>query len=235
MTEHSIDDHFFAAFADSWWHDDSVMKGLASFQKPRFEYFDRFIDTWKGKKVLDVGCGGGFTTEYLAARGASVSGVDPAPRLIDAARAHAEQQKLWIDYQVGSGERLPHPDAAFDIVTCVDVLEHVADPARTVREIARVLAPGGIFLYDTINRTFLARLTMIWMPEYVLKIVPKGAHTHADFIKPAEMRRYLRDAELTPLDKMRGLTILGQRKDGSLVMRRTWDTSATYLSAARKN
>ncbi len=234
MTEQSTDEYFFAAFADSWWNDDSKMRNLSSFQGPRFAYFDEFVDQWAGKRVLDVGCGGGFTTEYLAERGAVVSGVEPSSALVAAARAHAEATGKSIDYRIGRGEEIPFDDAAFDVVTCVDVLEHVESPARTVREIQRVLKPGGIFLYDTINRTALSRLMMIWIPEYVLKIVPKGAHLWDDFIKPNEMRRYLLDAGLQPLDKMRGLIILGQRRDGSLVMRRTRNTSSTYLGVARK-
>jgi 2-polyprenyl-6-hydroxyphenyl methylase/3-demethylubiquinone-9 3-methyltransferase len=234
MTEPSTDNHFFAAFADSWWNEDSTMKNLASFQGPRFAYFDKFVDSWDGKNVLDVGCAGGFTTEFLSERGAKVSGLDPSPNLIAAARAHAELTGKTIDYRVGYGEKLPYDDATFEVVTCVDVLEHVEDPAQTVREIARVLAPGGIFLYDTINRTPLSMFMMILMPEYLLKIVPKGAHSWRDFIKPSEMRGYLAAAGLVQLDKMRGLTILGQRRDGSLVMRRTWDTSSTYMNVAGK-
>ncbi|MBF6329914.1 bifunctional 2-polyprenyl-6-hydroxyphenol methylase/3-demethylubiquinol 3-O-methyltransferase UbiG [Nocardia transvalensis] len=235
MTDHTVnDDYFFGAFADSWWDRDSRMRGLASFQGPRFRYFDRFVGEWTGKRVLDVGCGGGFTTEFLCERGADVCGIDPSPRLIDAARRHAEQTGRRIDYTVGKAEELPYDDRCFDVVTCVDVLEHVEDPARTIGEIARVLMPGGLFLYDTINRTPLSRLVMIWIPEYLTRIVPRGAHRWQDFITPKEMRRYLADAGLVPVDKMRGLSILGQRRDGRLIFLRTPDVSATYMSVARR-
>ncbi|WP_036567586.1 bifunctional 2-polyprenyl-6-hydroxyphenol methylase/3-demethylubiquinol 3-O-methyltransferase UbiG [Nocardia sp. BMG51109] len=235
MADHIVnDDYFFGAFADSWWDSDSRMRGLASFQTPRFRYFDRFLGEWAGKQVLDVGCGGGFTTEFLCERGADVAGIDPSPRLIAAARRHAEQTGKRIAYTVGRAEELPYDAGRFDVVTCVDVLEHVRDPARTVGEIARVLKPGGLFLYDTINRTMRSRLVMIWIPEYLTRIVPRGAHSWQDFITPKEMRRYLADAGLVPADKMRGLSILGRRRDGRLIFLRTPDVSATYMSVARR-
>ncbi|MBL1076434.1 3-demethylubiquinone-9 3-O-methyltransferase [Nocardia sp. 2] len=233
MSESSIDNHFFGQFAESWWAEDSQMSGLASFQGPRFAFFDRQVREWAGKRVLDVGCGGGFTTEFLAARGALVSGVDPSERLIEAARRHAEQTGKSIDYRVGSAEALPYPDASFDIVTCVDVLEHVVDPARSISEIARVLAPGGVFCFDTINRTLRARVIMIWVPEHLMKTGTKGAHLWRDFIKPAELHAYLDAAGLRTLGKLRGLTIFGKRH-GKLLMRETGDLSCTYIGVARK-
>jgi 2-polyprenyl-6-hydroxyphenyl methylase/3-demethylubiquinone-9 3-methyltransferase len=228
------DDYFFATYADSWWSDDSKMNNLASFQPPRFQYFDRFVDRWQGKRALDVGCGGGFTTEFLAERGCIVSGLDPSTKLIAAADQHAKQTGKKITYTVGKSEHLPYPDASFDIVTCVDVLEHVESPAEAVREIHRVLAPGGIFLYDTINRTVRSRVVMIWLPEDVMKIVPKGAHAWKDFIKPREMRRYLTDVGFTPVGKAKGIAIYGQRKDGSLITRQTRDLSSIYMGAAHR-
>ena len=233
MTGNSTDEYFFAQFADTWWSQDSQMSGLASFQRPRFAYFDTHIDEWAGKRVLDVGCGGGFTTEFLSARGASVTGVDPSTSLITAARRHAEQTGKQIDYSVGTAESLPFPDAAFDIVTCVDVLEHVADPARSISEIARVLTPGGVFCFDTINRTVRSRIIMIWIPEYLLAVGTKGVHVWKDFITPGELRGYLADAGLAGEGGLRGLTILGKRR-GKLVIRETGDLSCTYIGVARK-
>jgi 2-polyprenyl-6-hydroxyphenyl methylase/3-demethylubiquinone-9 3-methyltransferase len=235
MSEQALkDDYFFSAYADSWWSDDSKMNNLASFQPPRFAYFDQFVDAWQGKRVLDVGCGGGFTTEFLDRRGCRVEGLDPSPKLIGAARRHAEQTGRQIGYTVGKSEQLPYADASFDIVTCVDVLEHVESPAQAVREIHRVLAPGGIFLYDTINRTLRSRVVMIWLPENVMKIVPKGAHTWKDFIKPREMRGYLADAGFATIGQLRGIAIYGQRRDGSLITRQTGDLSSTYMGLARR-
>ncbi|MFE3983173.1 hypothetical protein ACFXPR_01695, partial [Nocardia tengchongensis] len=106
------------------------------------------------------------------------------------------------------------------------------DPALAVREIARVLKPGGIFCYDTINRTLLARIVMIWIPEYLTGMVARGTHHHHQFIKPAELARHLEAAGLTPLAKQRGLTILGKKRDGNLIMFTTADLSSTYIGAA---
>ncbi len=235
MSDQAVkDDYFFATYADTWWDDDSNMNNLASFQPPRFAFFEQFVKDWTGKKVLDVGCGGGFTTEHLTTLGADVTGLDPSPKLIGAASAHARKTGKEINYQVGKSEHMPFEDNTFDIVTCVDVLEHVESPAAAVREIHRVLKPGGLFLYDTINRTVRSRIIMIWLAEDVLKNVPKGAHTWKDFIKPAEMIGYLKAADFTPIGKLKGIAILGTRKDGSLITRQTRDKSSIYMGAARK-
>ncbi|MEU7580003.1 bifunctional 2-polyprenyl-6-hydroxyphenol methylase/3-demethylubiquinol 3-O-methyltransferase UbiG [Streptomyces sp. NPDC041068] len=228
-------DHFFATFADDWWANDCPTAPLRSFNAPRFAYFDQFVDgDWADQKVLDVGCGGGFTTEFLGERGADVSGVDVSPDLVAAADRHARQAGLKIDYSVGRAERLPYPDASFSVVTCVDVLEHVASPGEVVREVHRVLAPGGVFLYDTINRTTAARLMMIWLPERLLRAVPQGTHDWHDFITPAEMVGHLGAAGFTSLGRMSGMAILGKRHDGSARIVPTRDLSCTYMGAARR-
>ncbi|MBF6101676.1 bifunctional 2-polyprenyl-6-hydroxyphenol methylase/3-demethylubiquinol 3-O-methyltransferase UbiG [Nocardia cyriacigeorgica] len=229
------DNHFFSAWANSWWDNDSMMNPLKSFNPLRFAYFDRYMPSgWKGVRILDVGCGGGYTTEFLHGRGAQVSGVDVSPKLVEAATRHAAETGKEIEYKVGAAEALPFDDATFDVVTCVDVLEHVKSPADSVREIHRVLKPGGIFLYDTINRTMRSRVMMIWLPERVLGIVPKGAHDWADFITPQEMDNYLRATGFTPIGAPQGIAIRGQNKDGSLKAKLTSDTSALYLGVARK-
>ncbi|MBT2212405.1 bifunctional 2-polyprenyl-6-hydroxyphenol methylase/3-demethylubiquinol 3-O-methyltransferase UbiG [Actinomadura sp. NEAU-AAG7] len=228
------DDYFFSPYADSWWSDDSKMNPLRSFNPERFAYFDRFLDDWKGKRVLDVGCGGGYTTEFLHQRGSRVCGVDPSAKLVAAATRHADDTDRDISYTVGKAEELPYPDRSFDAVTCVDVLEHVESPALAVREIHRVLDDGGIFLYDTINRTLRSRIMMIWLPERVLGIVPRGAHDHRDFITPDEMLGHLGAAGFVPLGRMAGISIRGQRKDGSLRLKPTRDLSSLYLGAARR-
>ena len=146
----------------------------------------------------DVGDAGGFMAEALAARGAHVSGIDPAEATINAARAHARAQGLRIGYDVGVGEALPYDDACFDAVVCVDVLEHVADLHKVMAEVTRVLRPGGLFLFDTINRNPLARLATITVAEDLLRLLPRGTHDPAKFIKPAELRAVLQGAGLVP-------------------------------------
>ena len=151
--------------ADRWWSDDiRWVRTLKNLVPGRFAWFDRQID-WQRKAVLDLGCAGGFMAEALAARGARVTGIDPAAQAIDAARAHARTGGLRIGYDVGVGEALPYDDASFDAVVCVDVLEHVADLNKVLAEVARVLRPGGMFLFDTINRNPLARLATITIAE----------------------------------------------------------------------
>jgi 2-polyprenyl-6-hydroxyphenyl methylase/3-demethylubiquinone-9 3-methyltransferase len=158
---------------------------------------DRKID-WQGKKVLDVGCAGGFMAEALDERGAIVTGIDPAEEAIAAARAHARQNGRNITYDVGVGEALPYGDGSFDAVVCVDVLEHVSDLNKTIQEIARVLKPGGLFLFDTINRNPIARFATITMAEDVLRLLPRGTHDPDLYIKPAELRDIMGRAGLEP-------------------------------------
>ena len=132
--------------------------------------------------------------EALAARGAKVTGIDPAAEAIAAARQHAKAMGHPIAYDVGFGEALPYADAAFDAVVCVDVLEHVADLPAVLAGVARVLRPGGLFLFDTINRNPLARFATITVAEDLLRLLPRGTHDPAMFIKPAELRHGLTNA-----------------------------------------
>ena len=157
--------------ADNWWSDEiRWVRTLKNLVPGRLAWFDRQID-WQGRDVLDLGCAGGFMAEALAGRGAQVTGIDPAAGAIDAARAHARAGGLRIGYDVGVGEALPYDDASFDAVVCVDVLEHVADLTKVLAEVAHVLRPGGLFLFDTINRNPLARQATITSAEDLLRRV----------------------------------------------------------------
>jgi 2-polyprenyl-6-hydroxyphenyl methylase/3-demethylubiquinone-9 3-methyltransferase len=186
------------AVADKWWSDEIAwVRTLKAMVPGRMRWFDKQVD-WSGKAVLDLGCAGGFMAEAIDDRGASVTGIDPAADAVGAARAHAAATGRSITYDTGVGEALPYRDASFDIVVCVDVLEHVSDLAQVLSEVARVLKPGGVFLYDTINRNPLARLVTITVAEDILRLLPKGTHDPALFIKPAELETGLKDAGLVP-------------------------------------
>jgi 2-polyprenyl-6-hydroxyphenyl methylase/3-demethylubiquinone-9 3-methyltransferase len=184
--------------AASWWSDDiRWVRTLKNLVPGRLRWFDRQID-WPGLKVLDLGCAGGFMAEALALRGAHVTGIDPAAAAIDVARAHARESGLRIGYDVGVGEAMSYDDASFDAVVCVDVLEHVADLHKVLSEVARVLRPGGMFLFDTINRNPLARLATITVAEDLLRLLPRGTHDPAMFIKPSELRAAMQGVGLLP-------------------------------------
>ena len=219
--------------ADRWWSDDiRWVRRLKNLVPGRLAWFDRQID-WQGRAVLDQGCAGDFMAEALAARGAQVTGIDPAKAAIAAARVHARAQGLRIGYDVGIGEALPYDDASLDAVVCVDVLEHVADLHKVMAEVARVLCLGVTFLFDTINRNPLARLATITGAEDLLRLLPRGTHDSAMFIKPRELRAAMQGAGLVP----GAVTGLGPR-----AINRRFDltfgplplTAVLYMGIARK-
>lgn len=219
--------------AAQWWSDEiRWVRTLKNLVPGRLSWMDRHID-WPGKAVLDLGCAGGFMAEALEDRGATVTGIDPAHQAIDAARAHAASQGHAITYDIGVGEALPYADAAFDAVVCVDVLEHVQDLPMVLAEVGRVLRPGGLFLFDTINRNFLARFVTITIAEDILRILPRGTHDPALFIKPAEMRTALRESGLEP-GTFTGLGPRGMTRRGDLTFGRLPLMTVQYMGLARK-
>ncbi|NNE54097.1 MAG: 3-demethylubiquinone-9 3-O-methyltransferase [Sulfitobacter sp.] len=219
--------------ADHWWSDEiRWVRTLKNMVPGRLSWFDQRID-WKGKAVLDLGCAGGFMAEALDDRGASVTGIDPAEEAIAAARAHARQESRQIAYDVGVGEALPYAEGQFDAVVCVDVLEHVSDLDQVIREVARVLRPGGMFLFDTINRNPLSRLATITVAENVLRLLPKGTHDPEMFIKPDELRTSLKQAGFLPHD-FTGLGPRGINRKGDLVFGALPLTSIIFMGTATK-
>lgn len=221
------------AVADQWWSDEiRWVRTLKNLVPGRLSWMDRQID-WQGLRVLDLGCAGGFMAEALTARGARVTGIDPAHQAIAAADAHARAGGLSIDYDIGVGEALPYADQTFDAVVCVDVLEHVEHLAVVLSEVSRVLQPGGCFLFDTINRNPLARLATITIAEDVLRLLPKGTHDPARFIKPVELREALADAGLRP-GALTGLGPRGLNRRGDLTFGRLPMTGILYMGIARK-
>ena len=221
------------AVADQWWSDDiRWIRTLKNLIPGRLSWMDGQFD-WSDKTVLDLGCAGGFMAEALADRGAHVTGIDPATEAVEAARAHAREVDRTIDYDVGVGESLPYPDASYDAVVCVDVLEHVQDLAQVLSEVHRVLKPGGRFLFDTINRNPLARLAAITVAEDILRLLPKGIHDPALFIKPAELRAALDDAGLVA-GPFTGLGPRGINRRGDLTFGRLPITAILYMGTADK-
>ena len=219
--------------ADQWWSDDiRWVRTLKNLVPGRLAWFDRHID-WQGCDVLDLGCAGGFMAEALALRGANVTGIDPAADAIDAARAHAKEGGLRIGYDVGMGEALPYDDASFDAVVCVDVLEHVSDLHMVLAQIARTLRPGGLFLFDTINRNPLAQLATITIAEDVLRLLPRGTHDPAMYIKPAELRAAMQGAGLVP-GPITGLGPRGLNRRLDLTFGPLPLTAILYMGVARK-
>lgn len=220
-------------YADKWWSDDiRWVRTLKNLVPGRLKHFDKLID-WHGKDVLDLGCAGGFMAEALAKRGANVTGIDPAAEAIDAARTHAKAEGLRIGYDTGVGEALPYADASFDAVVCVDVLEHVADLGKVLAEVARCLRPGGLFLFDTINRNPVARLATITVAEDILRLLPRGTHDPAMFIKPGELRAAMQAAGLQP-GRFTGLGPRGINERFDLTFGPLPLTAVLYMGHARK-
>ena len=188
-----IDNEVYDRLGAGWWDEDNPLNMLHGSCTPgRMGFFREVLDRCgaSGGRALDVGCGAGFIAEELAAMGFAVTGIDPSRVAIEAARAHAQQRRLGIEYLVGVGEELPFADAAFDLVSCCDVLEHVRDLDRVIAETARVLRPGGLYLFDTINRTWLSKVLAIkamqeWRPT---RIMDTTIHEWSMFIRPDELR-----------------------------------------------
>lgn len=199
--------------SDTWWDENEVFSTLLLWLNPvRFGYFRQILIEQlkvepRGKETLDVGCGGGLLAEEFARLGCKVTGIDPSERSLATARAHALQSGLDINYLTGVGEQLPFADATFDIVYCCDVLEHVSNLAQVISEIARVLKAGGIFFYDTINRTLLSKLILVKMAQEwtVTRFMPPNLHDWQQFIKPRELISLMRHNGLANED-LKGIT-----------------------------
>jgi len=187
----------FEAIASHWWDPHGDFKPLHLMNPLRLEWISDHCEGLFGKQVLDVGCGGGILSESMAKQGAQVLGVDMGHEPLQVARLHALEQNVKLDYQRITVEELAEQrPASFDVVTCMEMLEHVPDPASIVRACAKLAKPGGKLFFSTINRTKQSWLLMILAAEQVLKIVPKGTHDHAKFIRPAELIRCCDSADL---------------------------------------
>jgi 2-polyprenyl-6-hydroxyphenyl methylase/3-demethylubiquinone-9 3-methyltransferase len=192
----------FEALASRWWDPSSEFKPLHDINPLRLDYVDR-IASLTGKKVLDVGCGGGILSESMAMRGAQVTGIDMGETPLKVARLHALESGAAVDYQLISAEELAAQQAGqYDIVTCMEMLEHVPDPGSTIAACSTLLRPGGWAFFSTINRNPKSYLFAIIGAEYVLNLLPKGTHDYKNFIRPSELETWTRAANI----KLKDLT-----------------------------
>ena len=188
----------FEALASRWWDPDSEFKPLHDINPLRLDYIAERAGDLTGRQVLDVGCGGGILAESMALRGAHVLGIDMGEAPLAVAQLHQLESGAELDYRRTTAEQLAETEAArFDIVTCMELLEHVPDPASTVRACARLVKPGGHLFFSTINRHPKAYLFAIIGAEYVLRLLPKGTHDYRKFIRPSELDGWIRAAGLT--------------------------------------
>ena len=220
----------FSELAHKWWDPESEFRPLHQINPLRLEWVDA-LATLRGKQVLDVGCGGGILTEAMARRAAAVLGIDLAAKPLGVARLHAlEAQVNNVDYREIATEALAaEQPGAFDVVTCMEMLEHVPDPSAVVRACATLVKPGGWVFFSTLNRNPKSFAFAIVGAEYLLRLLPRGTHEYARFIKPSELARWCRDAGLM-LQESKGL-------EYNPLLRRyklSADTSVNYLLACRK-
>ena len=195
----------FEAVAERWWDLEGEFKPLHQLNPLRLEWITRYSGGLMGKSILDVGCGGGILAEAMALQGGVVTGVDMGREPLQVARLHALEQGVEVKYQLSTAEALAESmPEHFEIVTCMEMLEHVPDPASVVNACARLCKPGGDLFFSTINRNAKSWLLMILGAEYLMRMVPKGTHEHGKFIRPAELSCYAERAGLQ-LKQMRGV------------------------------
>ena len=219
----------FSELAHRWWDPSSEFRPLHEINPLRLDWIDS-VARIAGKRVLDVGCGGGILAEAMARRGATVMGIDLAERPLKVAQLHRLESGVAVDYERIAAEQLAQREpASFDVVTCMEMLEHVPEPASTVAACAALAKPGGHVFFSTINRNPKAYLFAIVGAEYVLRLLPKGTHDYAKFIKPAELARHARNAGLEVRDII-GMTYNPVTKVYSLGR----DTDVNYLVHAVK-
>lgn len=178
----------FASLASAWWDRNGEFKSLHDINPLRVEFVAQQVDGLFGKKVLDVGCGGGILSEALAQQGASVTGIDMVQESLDVANLHRLESGIKVDYELTTAEdwALQH-EGEYDCVCCLEMLEHVPDPSSIVNACAKLVKPGGTLVFSTLNRNIKSYLLGIVAAEYVFSMVPKGTHEHAKFIKPSEL------------------------------------------------
>jgi 2-polyprenyl-6-hydroxyphenyl methylase/3-demethylubiquinone-9 3-methyltransferase len=218
----------FSDLAHRWWDPHSEFKPLHDINPLRLGYIDRAAGL-KGKRVLDVGCGGGILSEAMSSAGARVTGIDVGEKPLKVAQMHLLESNLDVEYRKITVEELAEERAReYDVITCMEMLEHVPDPASTVNACARLTKPGGRIFFSTINRNPKSYLFAILGAEYVLNLLPRGTHDYARFITPSELAGYCRRAELQA-EHLIGMSYNPFTKVYSLVD----DTSVNYILSAQ--
>jgi 2-polyprenyl-6-hydroxyphenyl methylase / 3-demethylubiquinone-9 3-methyltransferase len=224
--------------AYNWWDEHNLLHAITA---ERCDYVESCVDRTFGRgalgqqEVLEVGCGGGLISERLAQRGTIVVGIDPSQDALQTARNHARCSGLGhvVYFQHGYAESLPYADGSFSVIVCMDVLEHVSDADAAINEITRVLAPGGVFVFDTINRTLLARIALLWIGERFFQkygLIP-GLHNYSGFIKPAELRVHLVKSGLKVHEMLGFMPAFKRRR---LTLAPGWFRGASYVGYATK-
>lgn len=220
----------FGELAHRWWDPNSEFKPLHDINPLRLDWIDNTIGL-RGKRVLDVGCGGGLLSEGMAVRGAEVTGIDLSEKPLGVARLHLLESGQKVDYRKISAEQMAEEmPGAFDAVTCLEMLEHVPDPASIVASCARLVKPGGQVFFSTINRNPKAYLFAVIGAEYLLQMLPKGTHDFARFIKPSELTRWCKQSDLEP-DELTGMTYNPLTRHYALGR----DADVNYLIRATRN
>jgi 2-polyprenyl-6-hydroxyphenyl methylase/3-demethylubiquinone-9 3-methyltransferase len=256
-----INNHIYDDLAETWWDEKEFLHLLKVMVNPwRVPYFSEILEKGYGQdlsqvRLLDIGCGGGVLTEEFASMGCQVTGIDISPRSIEIARKHAARTGLPIEYQVGSATQLPFKPGSFDAVSCCDVLEHIDGWKQAIAEAGRVLRPGGLFFFDTINRTPESRVQFIFgLQEFPLtRLMPANTHIWEMFIRPEELTSALQENGFVPEDMKGGkisksplatLWDVQQQKWGritfselgrKLELKLDPDLSLNYLGYARKS
>lgn len=195
----------FSKLAEDWWNPSGAMKPLHDLNPLRLEYIKKYSDL-NNKAVLDIGCGGGILTESLSQSGAVATGIDLTESLIHAAKKHAENNNLKIDYQLISAESFSENNKEkFDVITCMEMLEHVPDPLSIIKSCATLIKPNGLIFFSTINRNLKSFMSAIVGAEYILNLLPKNTHHYDQFIKPSELTAWCESENLI-LKNIQGLS-----------------------------
>jgi 2-polyprenyl-6-hydroxyphenyl methylase / 3-demethylubiquinone-9 3-methyltransferase len=220
----------FSALAHRWWDPTSDFKPLHDINPLRLGYIDERCGGLNGKRVLDVGCGGGILAEGMARQGARVTGIDLSKKALEIARLHQIESGTSVDYRLIAAEAFAAEAAgSFDVVTCMEMLEHVPEPASTIAACARLVNPAGLVVFSTINRNAKAYVLAVIAAEYVLNMLPRGTHDYARFLKPSEVAALSRRAGLET-DALTGITYNALTRTYRLGP----DTSVNYIAVFRR-